>query len=115
VSPRAAPIATKRSNRRRLRSVAAAPAVAACASSVSIERLIGSIRRECLDYVIISNETHLRRVLSSHFQYYHKSRTHIALNKDCPLTRSISSSAFGKILTAAQLVGLHHGYERRAA
>jgi hypothetical protein len=70
-----------------------------------VERLIGSI----------SNETHLRRVLSSYFQYYHKSRTHIALNKDCPQTRSISSPATGPIVPLAQVGGLHHRYERRAA
>jgi putative transposase len=80
-----------------------------------VERLIGSIRRECLDYIIISNETHLRRVLSSYFQYHHKSRTHIALNKDCPESRPISSPATGKIITVAQVGGLYHRYERRAA
>jgi hypothetical protein len=68
-----------------------------------------------LDYVIISNETHLRRVLSSYFQYYHKSRTHIALNKDCPQTRPISSPATGKIVSVAQVGGLHHWYERQEA
>src|SRR5271165_3547804 len=52
-----------------------------------IERLIGSIRRECLDHVIILNECHLRRVLSSYFQYHHDARTHLSLNKDCPRPR----------------------------
>jgi Integrase core domain len=49
-----------------------------------VERLIGSIRRECLDHVIILSERHLRRVLSSYFQYHHEARTHLSLNKDCP-------------------------------
>jgi putative transposase len=80
-----------------------------------VERIIGSIRRDCLDYVIIFNEAHLRHVLSSYFRYYHKSRTHIALDKDCPETRSISPPAAGKIVTVAQVVGLHHRDERRAA
>src|SRR5271165_2295144 len=53
------------------------------------ERLIGSIRRECLDHVIILNECHLRRVLSSYFQYHHDARTHLSLNKDCPRPRPI--------------------------
>ena len=52
-----------------------------------VERLIGSIRRECLDHIIIFNERHLREVLSRYFQYHHKSRTHLSLDKDCPETR----------------------------
>ena len=55
------------------------------------ERLIGSIRRECLDHVIIFNERHLRRVLSSYFQYHHDTRTHLSLGKDCPRPRPIQS------------------------
>jgi putative transposase len=80
-----------------------------------VERVIGSIRRECLDHVIIINERHLRRVLSSSFRYYHESRTHLSLNKDCPETRPILPPAAGKIVAVAQLGGLHHRYERRAA
>jgi putative transposase len=80
-----------------------------------VECVIGSIRRECLDHVIIINERHLRRVLSSYFRYYHESRTHLSLNKDCPETRPILSPAAGKIVAVAQLGGLHHRYERRAA
>lgn len=80
-----------------------------------VERVIGSIRRECLDHVIIINERHLRRVLSSYFRYYHESRTHLSLNKDCPETRPILPPTAGKILAVAQLGGLHHQYERRAA
>ncbi len=80
-----------------------------------VERLIGSIRRECLDHIIIFNEHHLRGVLSSYFQYYHKSRTHLSLDKDCPQTRPIHPPAAGKIIAVPEVGGLHHRYERRAA
>ena len=82
---------------------------------MGIERVNGSIRRECLGHVIIINERHLRRVLSSYFRYYHESRTHLSLDKDCPETRPILPPTAGKILAVAQLGGLHHQYERRAA
>ena len=62
------------------------------------ERLIGSIRRECLDHVIIFNERHLRRVLSSYFQYHHDTRTHLSLGKDCPRPRPIQSPSAGNII-----------------
>src|ERR1035437_7867350 len=54
-----------------------------------VERIIGSIRRECLDHIIIFNERHLRDVLSSYCKYHHKSRTHLSLGKDCPQPRPI--------------------------
>ena len=54
-----------------------------------VARLIGSIRRECLDHIIIFNEHHLRSILSRYFQYHHKTRTHLSLNKDCPQHRRI--------------------------
>jgi putative transposase len=71
------------------------------------ERIIGSIRRECLDYVIIFNETHLRRVLSCYFRYYHKSRTHLSLNKDCLDRRRIQPPSAGKIAAFPEVGGLH--------
>jgi putative transposase len=80
-----------------------------------VERVIGTIRRECLDHVIVINERHLRRILSSYFRYYHESRTHLSLNKACPETRPILPPAAGKIVAVTQLDGLHHRYERRAA
>src|SRR5450755_3963577 len=80
-----------------------------------VERLIGSIRRECLDHIIIFNEHHLRRVLSSYFQYHHQTRTHLSLNKDCPLPRSIQLPSAGKIIAFPEVGGLHHCYERRVA
>ena len=79
------------------------------------ERIIGSIRRECLDHIIIFNETHLRRVLSCYFRYYHRSRTHLSLNKDCPDPRRIQPPSAGKIVAFPEVGGLHHRYERRAA
>ena len=80
-----------------------------------VERLIGSIRRECLDHIIIFNEHHLRAVLSRYFQYHHKTRTHLSLNKDCPETRPIHPPTAGKIIAFPEVGGLHHRYERRAA
>jgi transposase InsO family protein len=79
------------------------------------ERLIGSIRRECLDHVIIFSERHLRRVLSSYFQYHHDTRTHLSLGKECPRHRPIQSPRAGNIIALPEVGGLHHRYERRAA
>lgn len=80
-----------------------------------VERLIGSIRRECLDHLIIINERHLRHVLSSYFQYYQNARTHLSLDKDCPQPRPIQSPSAGDIIAFPEVGGLHHRYERRAA
>jgi putative transposase len=80
-----------------------------------VERLIGSIRRECLNHVIVLNENHLRRLLKSYFRYYHESRTHLSLDKDTPECRAIQSNKSGRIVQIAQVGGLHHRYERRAA
>jgi putative transposase len=77
------------------------------------ERLIGSIRRECLNHYIILNARHLKRTLSSYFRYYHESRTHFSLAKQCPFLREPLS--VGKIVAIPQLGGLHHRYERIAA
>jgi hypothetical protein len=63
-----------------------------------VERIIGSLRRECLDHVIIFDEHHLRGVLSSYFHYYHKTRTHLSLAKDCPESRPIHLPTAGKII-----------------
>ncbi len=80
-----------------------------------VERVLGSIRRECLDHIIIFNERHLRRVFSSYVDYYHRSRTHLALAKDCPVERLTQSPAAGKIIAISQVGGLHHRYQRIAA
>ena len=80
-----------------------------------VERLIGSIRRECLDHIIIFDEHHLRAVLSSYFHYYHRTRTHLSLNKDCPQPRPVQLPSAGKSIAFPEVAGLHHRYERRAA
>jgi transposase InsO family protein len=74
------------------------------------ERLIGSIRRECLDHIIIRGEAHLRRVLKSYADYYNRFRTHRSLNKDAPVSRSVQRT--GVIRSGAILGGLHHHYGR---
>jgi putative transposase len=80
-----------------------------------VERLIGSIRRECLDHVITFNETGLRRILNSYFEYYERTRTHLALNKDAPIARSVQPPELGIVVELPEVGGLHHRYERRAA
>jgi putative transposase len=79
------------------------------------ERVIGSIRRECLDYIVVFNERHLRRVLSSYVDYYQRTRTHLSLDKDCPNTRPVHLPEQGKVIALPQVGGLHHRYERLAA
>ena len=80
-----------------------------------VERVIGSIRRECLDHFIIFNERHLRRVLSSYENYYHRTRTHLSLRKDCPDPRPVFPPSEAKVVAISQVGGLHHRYERLAA
>jgi putative transposase len=80
-----------------------------------VERVIGSIRRECLDHMIVFHETSLRRILGSYFDYYHRSRTHLSLSKDSPEPRSIQPPEMGSVVAVSQVGGLHHRYERRAA
>ena len=80
-----------------------------------VERLIGSVRRECLDHVIVVNEQHLRRILQSYFSYYHRTRTHLSVDKDAPDTRPVQVRATGPVVEIAEVGGLHHRYERRAA
>jgi transposase InsO family protein len=79
-----------------------------------VERVIGSIRRECLDHIIVLNEVHLRRLLKEYFKYYHRSRTHLSLDKDCPEPRPVSPASKGEIVEFPVLGGLHHRYTRRA-
>ena len=80
-----------------------------------VERVIGSIRRECLDHLIVFNETSLRRTLNLYVAYYHRSRTHLSLEKDSPQPRPIQPPTMGPIMAVPQVGGLHHCYERRAA
>lgn len=77
--------------------------------------MIGSIRRECLDHVIVLDEGHLRRVLREYVNYYHRSRTHLGLEKDCPETRAVEASSMGLAQSEPVLGGLHHRYTRKAA
>ena len=79
------------------------------------ERVIGSLRREYLDYCVIFNVRHLRRVLPSYLDYYHRTRTHLSLGKDCPDPRPVQPRRIGKVVEIAQAGGLHHRYERLAA
>ncbi len=79
------------------------------------ERLIGSIRRECLDHVIILGERHLRRILTSYASYYHASRTHQSLDNDCPEPRLVELPEMGNVVALSQVGGLHHRYARRLA
>jgi putative transposase len=80
-----------------------------------IERVIGSVRRECLDHVIVFHESSLRRILNSYFDYYHRTRTHLSLGKDSPQPGAIQPPEMGSIVAVPQVGGLHHRYERRAA
>jgi putative transposase len=79
------------------------------------ERLIGSIRRECLDHVLILGDRHLRRILTRYFAYYHRARPHLSLDKDAPDGRPIEPPALGPIIPLPEVGGLHHRYVRRAA
>ena len=79
------------------------------------ERLNGSIRRECLDHVIVFSERHLRRVLAGYIEYYNSSRTHLSLDKDNPNSRPVQTPQQGDVVAVPQVGGLHHRYERRAA
>ena len=75
-----------------------------------VERVIGSIRRECLDHMIIISECHLRRLMRAYADYYNSSRTHLSLDKDAPNGRTIQLS--GTVDSIPHLGGLHHQYVR---
>jgi hypothetical protein len=77
--------------------------------------VIGTVRRECLDHVIVLNEASLHRHVKSFLAYYHRSRTHLSLNKDAPETRPVHSPGLGPVVAIPQVGGLYHRYERRAA
>ena len=80
-----------------------------------VERVIGTIRRECLDHMIVFSAGCLYRRLQSFTDYYHSSRTHLALAKDSPEPRPIQSPDAGRIIAIPQVGGLHHRYQRGAA
>jgi putative transposase len=102
--------------RRRIQSLGINEIIAAPRSpwqNAFAERLIGSIRRECLDHVVVLNQRHLRKMLGNYLAYYHRSRTHLALEKDAPEPRAIMRQ--GAIIAVPQVGGLHRRCERRAA
>ena len=80
-----------------------------------VERLIGSIRRECLDHVIVLGERSLHQYVSVYTDYYHRWRTHLALAKDAPEPRRTQPPSDGSVVEIRELGGLHHHYERRVA
>jgi len=80
-----------------------------------IGRVIGSIRRECLDHVVVLNERHLRRLLDDYFEHYHRWRCHRSLGMDCPVPRATQQPELGKVVEVAEAGGLYRHYERRAA
>jgi putative transposase len=80
-----------------------------------VERLIGSVRRECLDHVMVLSEHHLTRILTNYFSYYHTWRTHLALAMDSPEWRPVQSPQRGRVIAVPEVGGLHHHYERQAA
>ena len=80
-----------------------------------MERLIGSVRRECLDQVIVMGERHLRHVMRQCVEYYDENRTHLGLAKECPIPREVEYADIGSIRRRPMLSGLHHRYYREAA
>jgi len=80
-----------------------------------VERIIGTIRRECLDHLIVFGGRDLRHRLRLFTAYYHRTRTHLALGKDAPETRPVQQCGTGRIVPIPEVGGLHHRYERRAA
>jgi putative transposase len=80
-----------------------------------VERLIGTLRRECLDHMVVFNETHLRRLLRDYLAYYHSVQTHLSLDKDSPEPRAVHRPDLGRIVETPLVGGLHHRYSRLAA
>ncbi len=79
-----------------------------------VERIHGSIRRECLNKVIVLNDRHLRRILGSYLAYYHEDRTHLSLDRNAPTPREIDPPEHGKVISIPRVGGLHHRYRRAA-
>jgi len=77
-----------------------------------VERVIGTLRRECLDYLIVFNESSLHRYLKSYVTYYHETRTHLSLEKDSPERRAVQPPELGQIVALPQLGGLHHRFRK---
>ena len=79
-----------------------------------VERVIGSIRRECLDHVIVLNEDHLHSILKEYFDYYHNDRTHQSLDRNAPNPRNTEPRSKGNVIAFPKVGGLHHRYKRAA-
>lgn len=79
------------------------------------ERVIGSIRKDLLDHILVLNNRDLRRLLHAYLHYYHRFRTHLSLDMDCPASRPIESPECGQVRAIPELGGLHLHYERLAA
>jgi transposase InsO family protein len=79
------------------------------------ERLIGSLRRECLEHVIVLDELHLLRILARYFEYYNATRCHLSLAGDAPEPRAVQGRELGEVVEFPEVGGLHHRYERAAA
>jgi len=80
-----------------------------------VEWVIGTIRRECLDHVIVLSTRHLRSILGRYFEHYHRWRCHRSLEMDCPVPRPVQGPELGQVVEVAETGGLYHHYERRAA
>ena len=80
-----------------------------------VERMIGTLRRDCLDHVVVLNENHLRQLVRRYLSYYHGFRTHLSLEKDTPDMRPVEPPNQGNIVEIPMVGGLHHRYARRAA
>ena len=78
------------------------------------ERVIGSIRRDCLNHLIVLNERHLYRILTDYFDYYHNSRPHLSLDRNSPTPREVEPPSQGEVISIRQVGGLHHRYSRAA-
>lgn len=80
-----------------------------------VERLIGTVRRDCLDHVVVLNEHHLRRIVARHLHYYHDWRTRLSLSKHAPNPRTVPPGDRGRVVERPDMGGLHHHNERLAA
>jgi hypothetical protein len=80
-----------------------------------LSALLASIRRECLEQVLELSERHMRRILAAYFAYYHRTRTHLSLDKDAPHGRRVEGPEAGRVVPLREVGGLHHRYVRRAA
>ena len=78
------------------------------------ERMVGSIRQDCLDHLIVLNEAHLKRIMCSYLDYYHNSRTHLSLDRNSPIPRDVEPPSQGKVIAIPHVGGLHHRYTRAA-